>query len=245
MRRNLNFIVVCLLCLFVVAPVMADFYTPIGGSGEENFPVIANTIYGTTFTASGLDYIDTVGSIKLTRMVDSTDDNPLNVGGDMNVVVGPASGATDQIWDDGATKIYAKARFASYAQDFGYWTAGGSVWNPLFSVDPGYGQTGQASPDLTGLHWAWGRQGTTMNSSYADDNEDNQDHMLTYQVTGLPGQGSWNVWLLRWDDQTTTCYSDRDFNDMVVEIWAVPVPGAVLLGLIGIGAAGMKLRRFA
>ena len=39
---------------------------------------------------------------------------------------------------------------------------------------------------------------------------------------------------------------DADYQDLVVEISKaapVPVPGAVLLGVLGLGAAGMKLRR--
>ncbi len=83
-----------------------------------------------------------------------------------------------------------------------------------------------------------------MNSSYADDNPDDVDHMLTYKVTGLADQGSWTVWLLRWDDQTGSG-SDRDFNDSVIEIRAIPVPAAVLLGILGLGVAGLKLRKFA
>jgi hypothetical protein len=146
--------------------------------------------------------------------------------------------------------IYAKARFASYAQNFGYWTDDDDDgtyddWHDLFSVNQGYVQTGQASPDLAGLEWAWGRKGTTENSSYSADNLDFSDHMLTYQVTGLADQGSWNVWLLRWDDQTISSGSDRDFNDSVVEIRAVPVPAAVLLGILGLGVAGVKLRKYA
>jgi len=247
--RKLVFIATVLLASQVA---QADFYTPIGSSGEQNFPGIADNLYGGSFTlqGNGRDYSN--GAITLTRMVDSLSSVPTYIGVNMNVVSGPAFEATDQIWDDGATKIYAKARYASYAQNFGYNTDSDDngiyeTWNYLFSVNQGYDQTGQASPDLTGLDWTWGRQGTTVNSSYAVDNPDDVDHMLTYKVTGLPGQGSWTVWLLRWDDQTIKCGSgsDRDFNDSVIEIRAVPVPGAVLLGMLGLGVAGWKLRKYA
>lgn len=247
MMRKSVFIATVLLASQVA---QADFYTSIGSSGEPGFTSILNTIYSGSFSQAGLDYQDTILGIYVQRMVDSTDSNPLNNGVNMNVVSGPAFGATDQIWDDGFSKIYAKARFASYAQNFGYNTdiVGPDgiyeTWNYLFSVNQGYVQTGQASPDLTGFDWTWGRQGTTVNSSYADDNPDDVDHMLTYKVTGLPGQGSWTVWLLRWDDQTGSC-SDRDFNDSVIEIRAVPVPAAVILGILGLGVAGWKLRKYA
>ncbi len=245
MIRKLVFIATVLLASKVA---QADFYTSIDGSGEPCFTSIINTIYTGSFSQVGLDYQDITLGIYVQRMVDSLSSDPTNIGVNMNIVSGPASGATDQIWDDGATKIIAKARWASYDQDFGYWTKESgeySVWNPLFSVDPGYDQTGnEASPVLTGLDWAWGRQGTTVNSSYADDNPDDVDHMLTYKVTGLADQGSWTVWLLRWDDQTGSG-SDRDFNDSVIEIRAIPVPAAVLLGILGLGVAGLKLRKFA
>jgi len=243
--------------VLLAAQVSQADFTPIGGSSEPSFTDILDTIYSGTFTPVGLDYQGTTG-IYVQRMVDSLSSVPTDIGVNMNVVSGPAFGATDQIWDDGATKIYAMARYAAYAQNFGYWTDDIAIvgpdgriyetWHPLFSlVNQGFGQTGYASPDLTGLEWAWGRQGTTVNSSYADDNPDNVDHMLTYKVTGLPDQGSWTVWLLRWDDQTINCGSgsDRDFNDSVVEIWATPVPAAVLLGILGLGVAGLKLRKFA
>ena len=136
----------------------ADF-TPIGYSGEPSFTDILDTIYPGSFSPDGLNYQNTTG-IYVQRMVDSLSSTVTDIGVNMNVVTGPATGATDQIWDDGATKIYAKARYAGYAQDFGYWTEDDDDgkyddWHYLFSVNSGYVQTGQASPDLTGLEWAW------------------------------------------------------------------------------------------
>lgn len=100
-------------------------------------------------------------------------------------------------------------------------------------------------------------------------NTDDQDHMYAYQGVGdtllLPGQvnpSSWtnSGWVLAWEDLVgplaplgdpyggTTGLSDRNFTDMVVMVESinpVPVPAAVLLGFLGLGAAGLKLRRFA
>jgi hypothetical protein len=78
-----------------------------------------------------------------------------------------------------------------------------------------------------------------------------QDRMLafqgegdTIQIGGLAA-GPWspNEYALAWEDG-----SDWDYQDLVVlveSVSPVPVPGAILLGLLGIGAAGLKLRRFA
>ena len=248
--------IILIVTVLLASQVAQADFTSIGGSGEPGFTNILDTLYSSSgsFSQVGLDYQDTTLGIYVKRMVDSLSSDPTDIGVNMNIVAGPAFGATDQIWDDGATQIYAKARFAGYAQNFGYWTDDDNngtydVWHYLFSVNQGYVQTGQASPVLTGLEWAWGRKGTTENSSYAAENPDDTpyDHMLTYQVTGLADQGSWTVWLLRWDDQTiiSGAGSDRDFNDSVVEIRAVPVSGAILLGMIGLGVAGVKLRKFA
>ena len=95
---------------------------------------------------------------------------------------------------------------------------------------------------------------------------DGLDHMYAYQGEGdmvlLPEQMFSKQWtpggfVLAWEDLVgpygdpyggTTGKSDRDFTDMVLMIESinpVPVPGAVLLGILGLSAAGIKLRRFA
>ncbi len=104
--RKLIFIATVLLASQVA---QADF-TLIGGSGEPGFTDILNTIYSGSFSQDGLDYEDTNLGIYVQRMVDSLSSAPADIGVNMNVVTGPASGATDQIWDDGASEIYAKAR---------------------------------------------------------------------------------------------------------------------------------------
>jgi len=86
-------------------------------------------------------------------------------------------------------------------------------------------------------------------------NADGMDHMYAYQGVGdqieIPpfAAGPWaaNEYVLAFEDLKQSV-SDRDYSDFVVlveSIQPIPVPGAVLLGVLGLSAAGIKLRRFA
>jgi len=82
-------------------------------------------------------------------------------------------------------------------------------------------------------------------------NDDGLDHFYAYQGKGdaiqiLPfGGGTWTVneYVLAFEDLLVS--PDWDFTDMVVMVESVqvPVPGAVLLGLLGLSVAGARLRR--
>ena len=90
-------------------------------------------------------------------------------------------------------------------------------------------------------------------------NVDSLDHMYAYQgknidTVKLPGSisGVWtdNEYVLAFEDLRANPVppygSDLDYTDFVVMVESVvPVPGAVLLGILGLSAAGIKLRRFA
>lgn len=94
---------------------------------------------------------------------------------------------------------------------------------------------------------------TPSNVWYSDSllNADNgADHLLVFQGnnsdvlqigTGNPGVWTDNEFILAWEDWTDFDY--QDFVVMVESVLPVPVPGAVLLGVLGLGAAGMRLRK--
>ncbi|HOC61558.1 MAG TPA: DUF4114 domain-containing protein [Sedimentisphaerales bacterium] len=82
-------------------------------------------------------------------------------------------------------------------------------------------------------------------------NDDKLDHFYAYQGKGDPTQilpfspGTWTVneYVLAFEDLLVN--PDWDFTDMVVMVESVevPVPGAVLLGVLGLSVAGARLRK--
>lgn len=88
------------------------------------------------------------------------------------------------------------------------------------------------------------------------------DHLMTFEVPELAGKTLWvkigtadpvlwtfsDPYLLAWEDlpYTNGKLGDEDYDDMIYlvdKVAPVPVPGAVLLGMLGLGYAGMKLRK--
>ncbi len=111
----------------------------------------------------------------------------------------------------------------------------------------------------TGVNFAGNQFGfylTTPQSTYYSDtarNGDSLDHMRAYQGNGtdwiqvgntLPGVWQTNTYALGWEDLWGG--GDKDYQDFVLMIESVepvPVPAAVLLGMLGLGAAGLRLRK--
>jgi hypothetical protein len=94
-------------------------------------------------------------------------------------------------------------------------------------------------------------------SSVASENQDGMDHLVAYEVKGVSGQQA-PVYLLCWEDKFAR-RSDRDYNDLVVELQAaeaaarapltqpllIPLPPAAwpgLGGLLGVGVVS-RLRK--
>jgi len=180
----------------------------------------------------------------------------------------------DQVWADGTVEVTVSTLFwgrTSYPYDnsgqyFRYDDNldGSSPTNLTTVDDPGDSATLSAMSsfiigDGGGNVGAWSRESLNAPTGWEDDNN---DRMVTFDVAGLDVY-AWTAGdadnpttsLIRSSSETGAAYivafdpgSDGDYQDMVVLIEGanpVPVPGAVLLGILGLGAVGVKLRKFA
>lgn len=227
-------------------------------TGEATHAQIFSHVYGGVFAPApngASSYSN--GSITATRIDDVLSTG--GIGSDLHLVFGaPGLPTTDQRWRDGIAVTSAEAKFAGYNQEFGYDDGGGYV--KLFDVtstgSTGFDVAGSASHHFQpGIPWNWVRSGTGR-TYYSENsrNVDGLDHMVTYLITGLATTDT--VWMVFWEDLPGglnqggfgESKSDRDFNDLVVEIRAsvahvIPIPGAAWLAACGMGLLGVVTRR--
>jgi hypothetical protein len=230
-----------LVCVWL-APTAFGGFTPVGPPhpGEDSHAQILSEIYGGTFTPVGP--VDFSNGLLFAKRIDDF------VPGEG----GPTGGEddSDQTWRAAFTNAIAEARFAAFEQSFGYFlgSSGGS-FQELFDVEgEGYDVTGQAPlPLISNQLLRWGRGGDNgLFSSRIADNSDRKDHMVTYQIfNAVPtaGEDPRQRWVVFWEDiRTGEPFEDWDFNDLVVEITAIPEP--TVLGSFGLLALlGARRRR--
>lgn len=223
-------------------------------TGEASHTAILANTYGGVFAPDAVGSTTfTNGTITATRMEDNIGKS--GIGNNTNLVTGtPNPLTTDQRWQDGIAITSAIARFAGYQQEFGFDDGNGYV--KLFDATThgsnGFNITGSASHHFSlGTPWNWVRFGTG-NLYYSENsrNPDQLDHLVTYRITGLHTVDS--VWMLFWEDLPGPFRgsggSDRDFNDLAVEVRGhvasvVPIPGAELLGALGMGLCSLFEKR--
>lgn len=148
---------------------------------------------------------------------------------------------TVQIWLNGQVAV-------SYYNYQGGMLVGGSM--TIYGDENGY-----FADDAFGFYMTTGGGKTWYSDSDLNTAAGGGDQMLALRGEGqsvkLPGAsgGTWSTteYVLAWEDLPYGS-SDKDYNDMVVmveSIEPVPVPAAVLLGVLGLGFAGRKLRKHA
>lgn len=140
--------------------------------------------------------------------------------------------ADDQVWQGGEYEIHAVARYAGYSQIVGHDVLGDDQgYLPLFTISgSGMNVTGHASLTVPAdATFAWIRSGNKGGiwSSDMSQNSDGADHMVTYYISGI--DDGYDHWLLFFEDLPNA--GDHDYNDLVVEVVALPEPGT-LLGLL-------------
>lgn len=231
--------------VLVAQAAHADFTAPIN-TGEISQVDLLSGIYGETFSAVSGTYNFASASYTATRVEDFADGGTAStVGNNLELLGNPVAGDTDQLWNDGVTEVVAEARYAGYSQGFGFNTGSGDT--QVFQVQGSkFDVTGSGVVDVRGQEgFRWVRTDGQQSPQYSTvaDNADGIDHLVTYLISGPSG---WHTgvttWLLCWDDQLNG--GDRDFNDLVVEVRAVPIPPAVVIGILGLGVAGIKLRKY-
>lgn len=253
-------------CLLVTATASAQFSAISGpASGELSHAQILEGIYGglsftdaniqgtglvSSFSASGNDYVSAGLGITATRISDTG-------GGilDLGLPAGSWGGASDQVWQDGTIRFRASARYASFAQDFGYlmgdgagddstafaadWGANGTTLMSAQGggfLDPSLGDHNATTMIASGNPFRWVRDGGGGPHSSVEENNDGSDRMVTYEITGTGIQ--YPTFLLFYED-----LNDWDYNDLVIQLSVIPLPAPLAMGLIGLAGVGLLRRR--
>ncbi len=237
-RRKLSAIIVFIVgvIVFTVQAFGTHYgYTSIASppDGEKNHAQILHNIYDGTFTKSGVNYSN--GTITALRAYDFDD---LSIR--LNLLTQNLDGEVDQIWTDGQAIVTAKAKYASFSQSFGWNGDGaggtGTTYYELLTqadIPTQREVTLSISGDFLWGYHPDGYQWWSMNSK----NSDSKDHFITYKIEGLGDPAV--VWLLFMEDLPLS-QADRDYNDFVVEISAIPEPATAFLLIAG---AAMLLRK--
>jgi hypothetical protein len=128
----------------------------------------------------------------------------------------------DIIFSGNIVSAAALGAYSLSSQQFGYIpdTSAGSYVNLFNVTGSGANANGGVGPTTMPATYQLARSGgfePTLSSDPAN-NPDGRDHMLTYQLKGLPGESANEVtYVVFWED-TPGLHSDFDFNDLIVEL---------------------------
>lgn len=213
-----------------------------GGDGANSSLLdVLKGIYGSTSDAIGQTTLTFTNAI-LRRV----QDNGESSSADLNLHTGTGGGSAgttdDRTWKDGISNFKVEAKYAGNSQEFGYYTTGGGYVALITTATAG--ETATGGP-ISGSVFQWAMKTSGLNSTtHYSDNGTAFDHMVTWEVTYTAGSKTGQkVWIVAWEDQTP---GDTDYQDLVVEITAVPLPAAAWSGLAmlaGLAVFGWVRRR--
>jgi hypothetical protein len=249
---------------FSAAPAMAviyPVYSPTfgGGSGEATLQQVLDNITIESPNPGDTSSVDVLNE----AIVDSWDSY-------WDITAGSQSAATMIIelagWDESNTfGVFDSANKATYVEIFdGSAIPGaGTGTASLMIKDTGevFINNKTSGVTFTGDYFGFYLDSSTHYTGglwYSDTslNIDDMDHMYAYQGEDIdkvkiadldPGTWTANEFVLAFEDKASD-YSDVDYQDFVVmveSVLPVPVPAAVILGVLGLGVAGWKLRKYA
>jgi hypothetical protein len=222
-----------------------------GGSGEWN-------LYDTGSGKKGImEYL--YGQGHFTRVDDAADQLWQDGRGTTTAQAKFAGYDQNLYWDDGTTLHFL---FFQRATVNPLWDGGPSV-----SFDIGKGVTVRWVDDTTASGGVWASSDPSK-TLYQGQPLPDEDHMVTFLVTGRNIYDSadpyepvyWEEFtdgpryviafedLPFFDPQCQNPWSDKDYQDLVVEVTTVhpiPAPAAIGLGILGLGLIGWYMRRFA
>jgi len=232
--KKLNIIVVCLLCLFTAVPAMAnmrvnllhDFSGDYGTTGGGEFLI---TVLNASQGGGDKVGIYDVGDQFVTFCIET--DEYVSNNHAYYVTIDTVA------WDGGSGGPTPDPLSPESAYLYSLWLEGGDGVNTII-------HSNDTADALQKAIWHLEDESLGSNSGLSGTYIGWAQDAVT---SGGPNDSWYDTWgntigdirvMNLWTNEGLTCHA----QDQLVR---VPVPGAVLLGLLGLGAAGLKLRKYA
>ncbi|MEO1583859.1 MAG: DUF4114 domain-containing protein [Planctomycetota bacterium] len=146
----------------------------------------------------------------------------------------------DQIWSAGTYSVSIIGRESLFNKKFGITDVQGDGFDRILRTTSGPTQATVTIDD----NFAWAVKnsalfGGKVYSSIDDNNRDDADHMVSYNLL----EGGESLGFVLFFEDWGGHASDRDFNDLAVVVQLVPLPQASLLAAAALGGLACVRRR--